>query len=658
MSIILDFLIFFAITLIIYILPGWVLLSIIEDKLSLGFAERFCLSAGVSISLIAVIFHIFFHLKIAIDAAIGWFSILAALFFLGAIQLYRRLVKTTVQVKYVSKDTFPHARPAKDFLFNLIFTTTVLLLIITRFGVIQGMIAPSWGDSVNHTLIVQLIRESGGLFQSWTPYAPINTMTYHFGFHTAAVVWAWIAHVSSHVSVLAVGQVFGFLSILVLYPLSVRISRNRWVGIAVMLVAGFLSPLPAFYTNWGRYPKLAGLIVGLTVLYFIDVLFTAKGRSSFLDWSWFSFLFIILISGLWLSHYRLSILIMAGAFVWLIDSLWDKRGDFKEWFRRILILTSCVGGAALLLYPWIKITFSNKMIAAVLGSRGANFKQVASYSDIGLWKHLDFYYPSIFLILLLLCVIPALVFLPRLTRIFVLWAAFAFLVSNPDLLGFSWGLGWLRNENLVFVFFLLFSAIIGGILGLIWQKLRQKTSGTVVLCLSLALLLVLGLRIQWQIINPFFQMVEPSDVTAFRWIRQNTPQKSRFLVNGFVIGEGNMAFGSDAGWWLPYFTHRENTVPPSQYSMEALSPDIDKLSFARIIKEVRASEGKPGELKDVLCREGISHVYLGEKRGAVGYEIQELIPESWLRGNPDFTLLFSEGEAQVWRFDRGGCRLP
>ena len=219
-------------------------------------------------------------------------------------------------------------------------------------------------------------------------------------------------------------------------------------------------------------------------------------------------------------------------------------------------------------------------------------------------------------------------------------------------------MGWLRNENLVFAFFIPFSILIGCVVGSIWKFLNRKTLGAVILICSVALVLIFGARIQLHIVDPFYQMVESSDIAAFRWIRQNTPLKSRFLVNGFVIGNGNMAYGSDAGWWLPYFTRRSNTVPPAQYLIEQLPAGVEKVSFAKLVREVRDSQGHPDKLTDVLCREGITHIFLGERRGAVGYAIQELIPESWLRGSPHFTLLFHQGKAQVWRFKRTGCELP
>jgi hypothetical protein len=68
---------------------------------------------------------------------------------------------------------------------------------------------------------------------------------------------------------------------------------------------------------------------------------------------------------------------------------------------------------------------------------------------------------------------------------------------------------------------------------------------------------------------------------------------------------------------------------------------------------VRETGGEPERLADLFRREGLTHVYLGEKRGAVGYGAVELVPEGWLRENPSFTRLRRFGRAEVWRFDPG-----
>ena len=58
-------------------------------------------------------------------------------------------------------------------------------------GTICGNV-PLWGDSQQHSTIVQLILDHGGLFDDWAPYADIQSLTYHFGFHAFAASIAWL----------------------------------------------------------------------------------------------------------------------------------------------------------------------------------------------------------------------------------------------------------------------------------------------------------------------------------------------------------------------------------------------------------------------------------------------------------------------------------
>jgi len=147
-------------------------------------------------------------------------------------------------------------------------------------------------------------------------------------------------------------------------------------------------------------------------------------------------------------------------------------------------------------------------------------------------------------------------------------------------------------------------------------------------------------------------MVLPEDLEAFQWIRSNTSRDACFLVNGFLAFRNSTVVGSDAGWWLPFFTQRKNNVPPVLYAREKLSPAVDREGLKRIIHDIEASHGDPEAMRAVFCREGIMYVFLGEKRGSVGYNQEPLVQESWLRNNPDFTLVFQAGKAQVWKFNQ------
>ncbi len=67
-----------------------------------------------------------------------------------------------------------------------LFCALSIALLIARLYVVRELPAGLLGDSYHHTIITQLLVDHGGLFTSWEPYAPMNTFTYHFGFHANA----------------------------------------------------------------------------------------------------------------------------------------------------------------------------------------------------------------------------------------------------------------------------------------------------------------------------------------------------------------------------------------------------------------------------------------------------------------------------------------
>jgi hypothetical protein len=133
-------------------------------------------------------------------------------------------------------------------------------------------------------------------------------------------------------------------------------------------------------------------------------------------------------------------------------------------------------------------------------------------------------------------------------------------------------------------------------------------------------------------------------------------------VNAFPAYDDTVVVGSDAGWWLPYYTQRTTTLPPILYSTERLAPDVNRQSIRQIVFDIRASVretgGDPTALRAILCDNDITHIYLGDRQGEVGFGDTRLIEPEWLQQNADFVLLNQTAEAQVWSFDRSVCQQP
>ncbi len=140
----------------------------------------------------------------------------------------------------------------------------LLLTAITlaaRLYAVRELHIPLFGDSRHHTLMVQLILEQGGVPTTYRPYEPVDSFTYHFGFHTLAAVWAWLTGMPSWGAVLAVGQILNALAVPAAYFLGRELFRSRLAGLFAAVAVGFISAMPTYYVNWGRYTQLAGQVL-------------------------------------------------------------------------------------------------------------------------------------------------------------------------------------------------------------------------------------------------------------------------------------------------------------------------------------------------------------------------------------------------------------
>ncbi len=210
-----------------------------------------------------------------------------------------------------------------------------------------------WGDSYQHTMIAQLLIDNGGLFRTWEPYASLHTFTYHFGFHSAVAVLHWLTGMATPQATLWAGQLLNALAVLALYPLTVRFGGNRWAGMAAVLVAGLLLPMPMFYVNWGRYTQLAGQVVLPAAV----VLSWTVLESPRCDWK-LTILSWLVTAGLALTHYRVLIFYIVFVLSWTILHLRGRSG------RQNLARVGIVGfGAAVLFMPWFLNTFTGKVTA-------------------------------------------------------------------------------------------------------------------------------------------------------------------------------------------------------------------------------------------------------------------------------------------------------
>ena len=327
---------------ILFLLPGFCLLLWLLPDRKMDWLERLTLSAGLSLAFYPL-FLLWTHTFGIRPGRFGmWFILVAA----AALTAWRFLRRSRA------------LRPPSGLpeWFGLAAGLSVLVLFFTRLWPIRDLTVPLWGDSYQHTLIAQLIVDNGGLFESWLPYAPLQSFTYHYGFHTAVAFFHWLTGIPMPSAVLLVGQLLNALAVLCLYPLALRLTGSRWAALLTVIAAGLFSSMPSFYVNWGRYTQLAGQLMLPVALWFGAELV----ENPRFDWKRLVLAGITL-TGMVLGHYRIT-LFFAGAFFawWLVYILLDANRwpDRFAGVGRLALVGGLTGG---LLLPWILHLLSSRL---------------------------------------------------------------------------------------------------------------------------------------------------------------------------------------------------------------------------------------------------------------------------------------------------------
>jgi hypothetical protein len=205
---------------------------------------------------------------------------------------------------------------------------------------------------------------------------------------------------------------------------------------------------------------------------------------------------------------------------------------------------------------------------------------------------------------------------------------------------------------------LLVGWLIGDLVRLL-SRLAGRAAYPLTACLLIGLALW-GAKEQVKIVDRSYVMVTRPDTRAFAWIKDNLPPDAKFLVEGFRIYSGLSAVGSDAGWWIPLFTGRANTMPPQYALLNEVpdSPDYGK-RVVDLVKMLETATPASPEALAVLCEWGISHVYIGQTQGATGAGVTQLFTPEELLSQPAFHLVYQQDRVHIFTLATDACeKLP
>ncbi|MFC2042744.1 hypothetical protein ACFLUA_01145 [Chloroflexota bacterium] len=630
----------------LYIIPGWALLGLLwSGWVKLHWGEKLGLSAGVSLAIYPIIFLWTHLIGLNLDPLYAWIPPIVGVLII--IWNNRKDLKHRNFSSPIPLSSTPWA--------DITLLFVIVLIFAVRFWVIRGLDAPMWGDSYQHTMIAQLLVDNNGLFNSWEPYAELTTFTYHFGFHTLIAVFHWVTGLSVIQSVLGTGQILNGLAVIGLFPLAARIGKNKWAGIAAIVLAGLLFTMPMYYVNWGRYTQLAGLAI-LPAAVFIawTALDSKKINWGLIILSW------IVLGGLALTHYRVIIFASIFYIAYLLVNIRAGRFLLTLWRTFLSFL-----GAFLIFLPWFIHVFSGRILnifskqITTLPNKASTFQQ--QYNTIG---DIFVYLPSLAWIILPVFIGWGLWRREKGITLLSLWWFLILLATNPQWLNLP-GAGAISNFAVFISSYIPVSIIIGSTIGWLvndWLKksspvdIHYSTGGKktyawsgIVLTIMVLLLSLLGFSQRMNDLEVAkHSLVTRPDLLAAARIREEQKTDTQFLVNSmFAYGDSRIV-GTDGGWWLPLLTLHQTTQPPINYGIERGPKSNYHLWINALAASIRSSGINDPKVLEMLNERGITHVYIGQKQGSVNSPSLLLDPDQ-MNASPHYNPIYHQD--LVWIFE-------
>ena len=615
---------------LLYVVPGWALFVWLWRGDRLSWAERLGIAAGLSLALYPLLFLWTDLVGLHMGPLYAWLPTVGGL--VALVWRYRRWrprrSREALQRWVRSDALWP----------DLALLAVMGMLFGVRLLAVRTLNAPMWGDSYQHTMIAQLLVDHGGLFDSWEPYAELQTFTYHFGFHAAVAAFRWLVGCETAQCVIWVGQILNGLAVVVLYPLAVRVSGHRWAGVGAVLAAGLLSPMPMFYVNWGRYTQLAGqAILPAAVLLTWSAMEARRRRWRLIVMA------CIAVGGLALTHYR--VLVFYGFFVlaWVLLAL--RRTTWRRTLSRVIGLST---GVAVLFLPWFVHTFAGTMVRFFGSKLTTSPDQLSSfarqYNTIG---DLTLYLGTVGWLLLVVAVAAGLWRRQRGVLLMSLWWFLLLIATNPDWLHLP-GSGTISNFALFIAAYIPGGVLLGNLLARLVARLGSRTSISALVALVLVAGGWVGVRARVRDVHPSpHTLVTRPDLRAANWIQKNTPEDARFLIGSFF--SGNMVVGCDGGWWLPLLARRANTVPPLNYGMEGKPWPGYRKWVSEPTRQIQEAGLDDRTTLALLSDRGITHVYIGQQQGRVNYEGPEVLDPGALLSSAHYRPVYHQD--RVWVFE-------
>ena len=419
-------------------------------------------------------------------------------------------------------------------------TLCVMLLIgITRWLHIDGLVLPPWVDGVHHAVLVRVAVEQSHAAWDLMPYVPVNPLLYHTGWHSVmAFIWSVspISFVDLGWFLLIVGQWWNMLAVVSVAALVWYWWRSWPATVIALIVVGLWSIMPAYYLSWGRYTLLAGMAWLPVALVAIDLLWVDDAPHR---WQWV----VPILTGLLLTHFVVGLMVV----VWGVV-MWVAHGRLARGWH-------IVAGLVLLsMLPWWSV-FVTQVQWLNVGDASA---RAVSGND----SH-NAFVPGLFWARYHVWLVPLSLLgawwliRRRQVRIawVVVWWALVIGLANPVVIGLPY-LSFFSNETWITAMYLPMGLVVAR-LGADWHQRWVS-----VMLLGVALVSFGGMQ---RVVRPATILTNQADVAAITWIDDHLPADAVVLTNA-TEWMWQVDRGVDGGWWVMPLTGRATTTPPVLYT--------------------------------------------------------------------------------------------
>jgi len=598
----------YLIPLVVFLfLPGLLILEAFGIRTSFDGGEKVALSLGISLGLIPLV--------------LLWTSTLNLKWNRTTILLVAGVLVAT-SIFLVSRNKIRLKITGIDIALAGIF----LLSFGIRLAMVRDLAAPPWVDSVHHGLITRLIMENGAFPDTYLPYLDLAPTKYHAGFHSILATFLWFTGLEIPQGMLWLGQVLNALVIFPVYLLTTTLTRDRVAGLFAALVSGLLTPMPAYYTSWGRYTQLTGLLILPCVMALLKLCVDLPGKkppSSIAAkekrdairvlFSQAAMLLpaIIASTGLFLIHYRAAVFTAGLVMAYFISYIPFRRDQLKPYARNVFFSGSItLTGVILFTLPWTWPDLTQNVAAITNTARTTASRFLSGFSG----NFLTAARGEIALLLSGLGIIWGIIQNRRFILTIFLWVVFLLFTANLGTFGLPGG--WLINNNSVeIMLFMPVSVLAGYGIGQTAAKLETILKGQwkilakVTATIAGTALAVVGIASLLPILNHGTDLARESDLSAVEWIAENIPEGETFLLNSFSWGYG-LSAGNDGGYWISALTHHNTMPPPVLYGF---GPRDERQAINRTIQDFLSRVNNAVELRKYLLTEGIRYIYIGPR---------------------------------------------